>query len=160
MKAYWGSGYVAPHILDLGTEWRWVVSFVTRPLYLQGKSPWYPSGRRLGWPQSRSGHGAEEKNSQPLQGLEPPAIQPVAQCYTTVSRLLIIFSEEYKLWSSSLSTFLRAPVTSASIRFRFPLKHFVKWPELQAELLLHRLPRIRTLVVTVPLCNTSSWRGA
>jgi hypothetical protein len=29
--------------------------------------------------QSRSGHGGEDKNSQPLPGLEPPIIQPVAQ---------------------------------------------------------------------------------
>jgi len=39
--------------------------------------------RRLGGPQSRSGHGREEKNSQPLSGLEPPIIQPVNQRYTT-----------------------------------------------------------------------------
>jgi hypothetical protein len=45
----------------------------------QGKSPWYP----LDGPQSRSGRGAEEKNSELLQGLEPPIIQPVAQRYTT-----------------------------------------------------------------------------
>jgi hypothetical protein len=41
-----------------------VVSFTTRPLYPQGKSPWYPLDRRLGGPQSRSGRGGEEKNSQ------------------------------------------------------------------------------------------------
>jgi len=29
-------------------------------------------------PQSRSGRGGEEKNSQPLSGLEPPIIQPAA----------------------------------------------------------------------------------
>jgi hypothetical protein len=40
-------------------------------------------------PQSRSGRGGEEKNSQPLTGLEPPIIQPLAQRYTTEpSRLL------------------------------------------------------------------------
>jgi hypothetical protein len=38
--------------------------------------------RRLDGPQSRSGRGGEEKNSQPLPGLEPPIIQPVAQRYT------------------------------------------------------------------------------
>jgi hypothetical protein len=42
-----------------------------RPLYPQGKSPWYQLDRRLGGPQSRSGRGGEEKNSQPLPGLEP-----------------------------------------------------------------------------------------
>jgi hypothetical protein len=30
-----------------------------------GKEPWYPLDRRLGGPQSRSGRGGEEKNSQP-----------------------------------------------------------------------------------------------
>jgi hypothetical protein len=57
MKAYWGSGCIAPRIVDLGTRWRWVVSFTPRPLYPQGRSPWYPLDRRLGGPQSRSGRG-------------------------------------------------------------------------------------------------------
>jgi hypothetical protein len=38
-----------------------------------------PSHRRLGWPQTRFERGGEEKNSQPLSGLEPPIIQPVSQ---------------------------------------------------------------------------------
>jgi hypothetical protein len=41
----------------------------------QGKSLWYPFDRRLGGPQSQSGHGSEEKNFQPLPGLEPLIIQ-------------------------------------------------------------------------------------
>jgi hypothetical protein len=36
-----------------------------------GKSPWYPLDRKLGGPQSRSGRGGEEKNSQPPPGMEP-----------------------------------------------------------------------------------------
>jgi hypothetical protein len=43
----------------------------------------YPLDRRLDGPQSRSGCGGEEKNSQPLPGLEPQIIQPVDQHYTT-----------------------------------------------------------------------------
>jgi hypothetical protein len=58
-----------------------VVSFMTLPLYPQGKNLWYPLDRRLGGPQSRSGRGGEGKNSQPLPGLESPIIQPVAQRY-------------------------------------------------------------------------------
>jgi hypothetical protein len=54
-----------------------VVSFTTLPLYTQGKSPSYPLDRRLGRPQSRCGRGGEEKNSQPLSGLELPIIQPI-----------------------------------------------------------------------------------
>jgi hypothetical protein len=62
MKAYWGSGCIAPSILDLGTRWRWVFRFTPRSLYFQGKSPWYPLDRRwVGL--SRSGSGGEEKNS-------------------------------------------------------------------------------------------------
>jgi len=33
---------------------RWVVRFTFRPLYPQGKSPWYTMDRRLRGPQSRS----------------------------------------------------------------------------------------------------------
>jgi hypothetical protein len=44
-----------------------------------GKEPLVPIERRLGGPQNRSGRGGEEKNSQPLPGLEPPINQPVAQ---------------------------------------------------------------------------------
>jgi hypothetical protein len=83
MKAYWGSGSIAPRILDLGTIWTWVFSFTPQPLYPQGKNLWYPLDRRLGGPQSRSGRGGEEKNSQPLPGLESPIIQSVAQRFTT-----------------------------------------------------------------------------
>jgi hypothetical protein len=83
MKTYWGSGGIAPRILDFGTRWRWVVSFTSRPLYPQGKSRWYPLDRRLGGPQSWYGRGGEEKNSQPLPGLKPTIIQLTAQRYIT-----------------------------------------------------------------------------
>jgi hypothetical protein len=90
MKAYWGSGGVAPRIINLNTRWKWMVSFTPRPLCTQGKSPWYPLDRRLGGPQSRSGRGGEEKNSEPLPGLLPTIIQPVAQRYAAeLSRFLM-----------------------------------------------------------------------
>jgi hypothetical protein len=61
-----------------------------RLLYPLRRSPRYPLNTRLGGPQSQSGHGGEEKNSQTLLGLEPPIIEPVAQSYTTeLSRLLV-----------------------------------------------------------------------
>jgi hypothetical protein len=68
---------------DLGTRWRWVVSFTPRPLYPRGKRPWYPLSRRLGGPQSRSGRGGVEKNSHPLPAFETLIIQPVVQRYNT-----------------------------------------------------------------------------
>jgi hypothetical protein len=81
MKLHWGIGGIAPRIPDLCTRWRWVVSFTPRPLYSQGNSPWYPLDRRLGEPQSRSGHNGKEKNSQPLQGIETRIIQPIPLSY-------------------------------------------------------------------------------
>jgi hypothetical protein len=35
----WGSGCIDPRFVDLGTNWRWVVSFTPRLLYPQRKSP-------------------------------------------------------------------------------------------------------------------------
>jgi hypothetical protein len=55
----------------------------------QGKSPCYPLDRRLGGPRSRSGRDSEEKNSQPLPGLEPPIIQPVVHSYNTEQTRLL-----------------------------------------------------------------------
>jgi hypothetical protein len=52
LKDVWGSGSIAPRILDPGTRWRWVVSFTSRPLYHQGKSSRYQLDRRIGGPQN------------------------------------------------------------------------------------------------------------
>jgi hypothetical protein len=57
-------------ILEIGSRWRWVVSFRSRPFYLREKIPRYPFNRRLGGPQSRSGLCGEEK-SLALPGCEP-----------------------------------------------------------------------------------------
>jgi hypothetical protein len=88
-KAYWEWRYSSTHSLTSaldGGEWSH-----SRPgrFTLKGKSTWYPLARRLGGPQSRFGRGGEEKNSQPLPGIETPIIQPVAHsCTTELSRLL------------------------------------------------------------------------
>jgi hypothetical protein len=36
-EGVWGSWCIDPHFLDLGTGWRWVVSFTPRPLYQSHK---------------------------------------------------------------------------------------------------------------------------
>jgi hypothetical protein len=64
MKTYWGVEVQLHSFFDLGIRWRWVVSFTTGPLYLQGKSLQYPFDRRLGRNHNRSGRGVEKKNSQ------------------------------------------------------------------------------------------------
>jgi hypothetical protein len=56
-------GCIDPRFLDVGTSWRWVVSFIPRPLYPRGKSPSppYPFDRRLGRPHHRYGRQGEER---------------------------------------------------------------------------------------------------
>jgi hypothetical protein len=71
MKAYWVCRYSSTHSLVSAVDGgKWSAS-QHQPLYPQGKSPWYPLDTRLGGPQSYSGRGGEEKNSQP-----PPEIEP------------------------------------------------------------------------------------
>jgi hypothetical protein len=71
MEAYWGSGSIAPrtlwprHYMEVGGQLH------APAAYSHGKSPCYPLDRRLGGPQSRSGHGGEEKNSQLQPKIEP-----------------------------------------------------------------------------------------
>jgi hypothetical protein len=56
-----------------------VVSFTPLSLYR-----WYPLGRRLGGPQSRSGRRGEEKIHDPYQdsNSDPSVVHPVASRYT------------------------------------------------------------------------------
>jgi hypothetical protein len=56
-------------ILDLGTRWRWVVSFMP-----QGNTPQYSFNRRLDGPQSQSGPFGVKKNLFPCQ--ESSSSQP------------------------------------------------------------------------------------
>jgi hypothetical protein len=49
-------------ILDICTGWRCVVSITPQSLYTWGKSPRYLLDRRLGGPQSKSGHWRREKS--------------------------------------------------------------------------------------------------
>jgi hypothetical protein len=49
---YMGKWRYSPTVIDLGTKWRWVVSFVPQPLYPRANRFWYPLERRLGGPQN------------------------------------------------------------------------------------------------------------
>jgi hypothetical protein len=90
-------------ILDIGISCRCVVSFTPGPLYSRGKSPRYPSERRLGNLQSRSGHCGEDKNL-------APAIQPVARRYLNCRFHIQIGSGERRArvsdWTRSLDLLL------------------------------------------------------
>jgi hypothetical protein len=61
------SGDIAPHILNLGTGWRWVVSFMPLPLYTRRKAPdthWIE-----GWVGPRAGLDIMERNLLRLPGI-------------------------------------------------------------------------------------------
>jgi hypothetical protein len=67
----WGSGGIAPHILNLGARWRWVVSFTHQPLYSLWKTPgihW-----RGGWvvPKASLETVVKRKILNPCQELNP-----------------------------------------------------------------------------------------
>jgi hypothetical protein len=72
---YMGKWRYSSTILDLGTRWRWVVSFISVTLYPRWKNPRYPLERRLGGPQIQSGLCGEEKNHA-LPGTEPVPSSP------------------------------------------------------------------------------------
>jgi hypothetical protein len=83
MKEYWGSGGIAPRILNSALDGGGCSA--SEP----GRFTPRESARRVycigGWvgPQSRSRRGGEEKNFHPLTVHETPIIQSVAQRYTT-----------------------------------------------------------------------------
>jgi hypothetical protein len=74
----WGSGCIYPCILDLSTSWRWVVSFMPRPVYLR-----YPLDKEAGrapeliWMMWRREKCRPYWNS----NSDPSAIQPIMSCY-------------------------------------------------------------------------------
>jgi hypothetical protein len=61
-----GSGGIALCILNLGTRWRWVISFTPWPLYRR-----YPLARMLGGPQNQYERDDEDKNSHSLPEIGP-----------------------------------------------------------------------------------------
>jgi hypothetical protein len=79
MKTYWVNGGIATRILDLGTRWRWVVSFTPR----EGAPSTHWIG---GWvsPSAVLNAAVKRKIPRPRRESNPrtPIVQPVAQRYT------------------------------------------------------------------------------
>jgi hypothetical protein len=118
MKMYWGSGGIVPRLLDLGTGWKWVVSFTPRPLYPQGKSPgthWIG-----GWvgPRAILDTVVKRKILSPHRksNSRTSIIQPVANCYTDWvitavlrNKCLYIYDDNgernFYIWSTNLTSF-------------------------------------------------------
>jgi len=70
MKAYWRVEVQLNTFFELsldGGEW----SASCLSCFTHRVRALYPLDRRLGGPQSHYGHSGEEKNSQPLPGIEP-----------------------------------------------------------------------------------------
>jgi hypothetical protein len=89
------------------TRWRWMASFTPLMLYPQGRSPRYPLDRRLGGPQSQSGHREEEKNLT-LSGIEPrPPAHSSLLYQLEQSCLTLINSAENNLMRRTKSKFRR-----------------------------------------------------
>jgi hypothetical protein len=79
-EGVWGSGCIDPHFLDLGTGWRGMVNFTSRPLYPppRGKAPPpYSLDRMLGGPRSWSGRHEDEKILDPT-GTRTQPLGPAA----------------------------------------------------------------------------------
>jgi hypothetical protein len=84
MKAYWGSGGIAPRILDLGTRWSCVVRFTLGRFTHKEKTP--GSHWIGGWLGPRAVLDAVVKRKIPSLRRESnprtPIVQPVVQRYT------------------------------------------------------------------------------
>jgi hypothetical protein len=63
--------------VDLGTTWRWVVSYTPRPLYPQRRSPWYALDKGLGWPHNLSEPCEEKSHPYRDSNSDPSAVQPI-----------------------------------------------------------------------------------
>jgi hypothetical protein len=84
-----GNEGIAPRILNLGTRWRWVVSFKPRPLYPLGMSHRYPLDIRLGGLQNLSGRGGDRKKKIPLLPLrELNPSRPARSLVTKLTELV------------------------------------------------------------------------
>jgi hypothetical protein len=89
MKAYCRSGDTDPRILNLGTRWRWVVSFTLRPLYLQEEAScthWIG-----GWVGTRAGLDAVTRRNHPILRRESNPCCPSRSLVTILTELSRIF---------------------------------------------------------------------
>lgn len=70
MKASMGTKFTVPHVLNLSTRWRWVISFTPRPLYPRKRRAG-PIHYEVGWAPETAWTCLRRKNLLPLAGFEP-----------------------------------------------------------------------------------------
>jgi hypothetical protein len=66
-EGVWGSGCIDPHFIDLGTSWRWVVSFMSRPLYPRERAS-VPIVWKVGWTPEPVWTTCKSENFWPYRG--------------------------------------------------------------------------------------------
>jgi hypothetical protein len=79
-RRHMGEWKCSSYILDLGTRWRWVVSFKPRSPYPLGRRPRNPMYKWLGRPQSPSGRCGEQKNLAPVGNRIPAFLFLARRC--------------------------------------------------------------------------------
>ena len=87
-ESVWETVVRLPLILKLGTRWKWVVTFMLRPLYYLGEIPRYPSCMRLMGPRAIGGVSEMRK----ICHLCPYSPQPVYySCYSVTTPVTFMF---------------------------------------------------------------------
>jgi hypothetical protein len=98
MKVWGGSRSKALCVLNLGTKWRSMVSFILQPLYRQGKS------LRLSGPQSQSQHDGKEKNTFPARN-QTSVVQSIITIITLLTALSqVVFTYPYCSVTENITT--------------------------------------------------------
>jgi len=91
LEYIWGSGVIAPCILNLCAKWRWVVSIIPWPLYPQGRER-APSTYYIGgWvgPEAGLDMVVKRKSPSPSQDSNPGC--PACRLVTTLTELFCLF---------------------------------------------------------------------
>jgi hypothetical protein len=143
MKACEEVWCIDSYFLDLGTSWRWVVSFTPRPLYPRGKSPWYPLNSRLGGAQNWSGRRGEEKVLDPTvtRTATPRSFSPIAGRYTDCAfpappppKMVAVVSS-IALW---VVTSQKAVIDVSIANCRLHIELLSQWPRLILTQCIHQ----------------------
>jgi hypothetical protein len=119
-------------------------SVTPQPRFTPGKESWYSLDRRLGGPQSRSGHRGYRKKSFVSAGNRTPVVQSVVR--------------QYNDWAT--------PAPGIYVRTRYKCRHYRhlirrhmhEWMQCQA-MSWHRLNEPRTVIATAHRPGRCAWNS-
>jgi hypothetical protein len=115
MKSYRGSRGMAPHILNLGTRWRWIANFTPRLFYSRRKEPRCFLNRRLGGPRNGLDIFEKRKKSFAYRGILNPDRPTRSLCPT-----LYVLPQHWYLSARLLCLTPHKAVTLVVIAVRTP----------------------------------------